>query len=78
MSFVKPKYLIILPLLLAAMPAQAYIGPGMGAGAISVVLGVLASIFLAFLAVLWYPFKRLLKQRKKRSQVNPGEASDPS
>jgi hypothetical protein len=47
-----------------AAPAAAYIGPGVGAGAIAVVLGVIASVFLALFAILWYPFKRMLKRRK--------------
>ena len=45
--------------------AMAYVGPGLGAGAISVVLGVLGSIFIALFAILWYPFKRFLKKIKK-------------
>ena len=49
---------------LLATPAYSYIGPGAGAGTIAVVLGVLASVFLAFVAILWYPLKRLLKKRK--------------
>lgn len=47
-----------------ASPAHAYIGPGAGAGTIAVVLGILASIVMAFLAILWYPLKRLLRRRK--------------
>lgn len=46
-----------------------YIGPGLGGGVISVVLGVLVSLFLALVAIVWYPFKTLIKkfkQRKKR------------
>ena len=50
--------------LLSAAPAQAYIGPGASAGTVAVVLGVLASIFMAFIAVLWYPIKRLIRKRK--------------
>ncbi|MEM6971428.1 MAG: hypothetical protein AAF577_01385 [Pseudomonadota bacterium] len=48
----------------AATPAAAYIGPGVGAGTIAVVLGVLGAIAMAFVAVLWYPIKRLLKRKK--------------
>ena len=58
-----------------ATPAFAYIGPGAGAGTIAVVLGVLASIFLAFVAILWYPIKRLLKKRKRNSN-SVGKRSD--
>lgn len=39
-----------------------YIGPGLGAGAIAVILGVIASIFVGLFAILWYPFKRLFKK----------------
>ena len=49
---------------LLSAPAQAYIGPGAGAGVIAVVFGVIGSIFLAFVAILWYPIKRLLKRGK--------------
>lgn len=51
--------------------AHAYIGPGAGAGTIAVVLGVIASIFLAFVAILWYPLKRFIKGRssKKAEEV---------
>jgi len=49
------------------IPAQAfaYIGPGLGAGAIGAVLGVLGSIFLGLFAIVWYPIKRLMKKRRK-------------
>ena len=48
--------------------AQAYVGPGLGAGTLALVLGFIGSIFLALFAVLWYPFKRVLqKVRLKKS-----------
>ena len=47
--------------------AQAYIGPGMGAGAIAAVLGTVAAIFMAFVALLWYPLKGMIKGNKKKS-----------
>lgn len=55
--------------------ALAYIGPGVGAGAIGAVLGVIGSIFLALFAVIWYPIKRLLKRgkQKQRSDENNSE-----
>ena len=49
---------------LTAVPAHAYIGPGTGVGTIVVVLGVLASVVMAFFAILWYPIKRVIKKRK--------------
>lgn len=52
-------------LFLQALPAAAYIGPGVGAGAIAAVIGVIGSILLAIVAVVYYPIKRMMKGRKK-------------
>jgi hypothetical protein len=54
----------LLALLQLPMAAHAYIGPGAGAGVIAIVLGILSSIFLAFVGILWYPIKRLIKAWK--------------
>jgi hypothetical protein len=62
-----------------ATPAHAYIGPGVGAGAIAVVFGVIASIFLGLLAILWYPIKRLFRQLKapaKKSEQGDQEPNE--
>jgi MFS superfamily sulfate permease-like transporter len=42
--------------------AFAYIGPGVGSGAVAVVLGILAALFLALVGIIWYPMKRRLKR----------------
>lgn len=47
--------------------AHAYIGPGLGAGSVGVVLGIIGSIILALLAIVYYPIKRTLKRKKKKS-----------
>lgn len=52
--------MIVTPML--AGSAQAYVGPGLGAGAIAVVLGLVGSLFLAVFAIFWYPLKRLFKK----------------
>lgn len=64
-------------LLLALTPgaAQAYLGPGLGMGAIGVALGVVGSIFLAIISVIWYPFKRLIRRLRRRPPPSP--ADDP-
>jgi hypothetical protein len=68
--------LLVAVSVLAASPAAAYIGPGAGAGTIAVVLGVLAAIIMAFFAILWYPLKRLLKNRKvTKASVPPRNPS---
>ena len=60
-------------LLVEPTMAQAYIGPGLGAGVISAVLGFVAAVAMAFVAVVWYPVKRLFKKRKPAS----GPATEP-
>lgn len=58
------QLLVLLGLTVTCFPAHAYIGPGIGAGTIAVVLGVLGAIVLAVFSILYYPIKRLLKNRK--------------
>ena len=54
--------------------AFAYIGPGLGAGTVGVILGVIGSIFLALFAIFWYPLKRLFKKFKKPQPEVENEA----
>ena len=56
---------IALIVFMISTPAYAYIGPGLGAGTVGVILGVLGSILLALFAIFWYPIKRLFKIGKK-------------
>ncbi|WP_233252520.1 hypothetical protein [Maritimibacter sp. 55A14] len=56
--------------------ALAYIGPGLGAGAIAAVLGVVGSIFLAVFAVLYYPIKRMLRKRRGEAKTEADEAAE--
>ncbi len=44
----------------------AYVGPGLGAGAIAAVIGILAGFFLLVLGFLWYPFKKLIRWIRSR------------
>jgi hypothetical protein len=62
-SLIKHKLFLAITLACASVSAEAYIGPGAGAGTIAVVLGVLASIVMAFFAILWYPIKRFFKRK---------------
>ncbi len=54
--------------LLSPIYAMAYVGPGLGAGTIGVVLGIIGSVFIALFALFWYPFKRFLKKIRKTDQ----------
>ena len=59
------KINLITLLLIISSPASAYIGPGMGGGVIAAVLGVVGAVLLALFGILYYPIKRMLKNRKK-------------
>lgn len=64
-----------LPLLLTATSALAYVGPGLGAGTIGVILGFLGSILLAIFALVWFPVKRMLKRRKADKSESSNQAT---
>jgi hypothetical protein len=61
--------MVAVGLLLIAGRAQAYIGPGVGAGLIATVMGILTAICLAVIAIVWYPIKRLLRRGTPSSNV---------
>ena len=67
----KPLFVFWLAVALLPVTAQAYVGPGVGAGTIAVVLGILTSIFLAFVGIIWYPIKRLIKGLKAKKGEGP-------
>ena len=60
------RFLPLVCLGLALVPgiAHAYVGPGLGVGAIAAVLGVVSAAFLAIFAVVYYPVKRALRKRR--------------
>jgi hypothetical protein len=41
--------------------AQAYVGPGLGLGAIASVFAFLGAVVLGVVGFVWYPIKRLLR-----------------
>jgi hypothetical protein len=54
-----------LALVLSPASVQAYVGPGMGAGAVAAVLGVLAGLLVVVVVVVgvvWYPLKKLARR----------------
>lgn len=57
-------------------PAYAYVGPGMGAGTFAVALGIIGSIFLALFAIIYYPFKRMLKRKKTAKDEEKARTED--
>ncbi|MFW5870129.1 MAG: hypothetical protein ACOCVL_00545 [Candidatus Sumerlaeota bacterium] len=58
----KKHILLLCLMVLSPGIAQAYIGPGIGAGTVGIILGFIASILLALFAIFWYPIKRLVRK----------------
>lgn len=52
---------------------MAYIGPGMGGGAIVAVIGFFAAFFLAIFGIIYYPIKRAIKNKKNKKSMNKPE-----
>ena len=71
------KLILFLFLFLISLPSYAYIGPGMGGGVIAAIVGFFAAILLGLWAILYYPIKRTLKNRKdkKMSLINSNDES---
>ena len=58
--------MVTLCLLLTPTIASAYIGPGLGLGVVSSVLGILAGFLMLVIGVVWYPLKRLYRYFKNK------------
>ena len=63
------KSILIISLFFISMPSYAYIGPGMGGGAIAAIVGFFAAILLGFWGILYYPIKRALKNRNDKKML---------
>lgn len=71
-----PLALLLLAALLLPAEAQAYVGPGLGLGALGAIAGVIFSILLAIMAVFWYPIKRMFGLGKKKPTANEDDPLD--
>lgn len=43
-----------------------YLGPGLGSGALLIVIGVIALVVLTLFTLFWFPIKRLFKRLSKK------------
>ena len=59
--------LAALLVLIIPAPAWAYMGPGLGMGAVMTSLGVIGAILLGLFSILWYPAKRLIRRMSRRN-----------
>ena len=44
----------------------AYIGPGVGGGAIAATIGIIVAILASLFGLIWFPVKKFLKTRKEK------------
>lgn len=55
--------------LIAISPyAYAYLGPGIGGGALAATLGIIIALFAAVFGLIWFPLKRFFKKRKEKKE----------
>jgi hypothetical protein len=75
LSFINISILILLLTILIPQPIMAYVGPGTGITAIGAFFAIVASIIAALFGFIWYPIKRLLRNRKlsKSNKTKEGE-----
>lgn len=73
------QVLAIASLLSLAAPgtAAAYVGPGLGVGAIAAFFGAVLAVLLAIVGVVWYPLKRMFGRRKGREGADDGPPGGP-
>ena len=57
---------LLICFLLYSPLALAYIGPGLGAGMVATVLGLLVGLMMLLVGIVWYPLKRLFRRLKLR------------
>ncbi|MGL4824317.1 MAG: hypothetical protein ACRC2W_15330 [Plesiomonas shigelloides] len=58
----------VFALMISAMPAMAYVGPGAGLTAIGTMIAVIAIIMLAIVGFVWYPLKRAMRKKKANTE----------
>lgn len=63
---------LLVALTVMAPPVQAYVGPGLGLGALAVIIGILVSILIAVIAIVWYPLKRRMAARSSAPKNDGG------
>ena len=54
--------------------SQAYIGPGAGLTAIGAFLALIAAVVLTIVGFVWFPVKRMLRQRRQAAAPPPDTA----
>lgn len=68
--------LLLLCSTLAAMPAQAYLGPGGAVSSVGALLALIGAVLLAVIGFVWFPLKRMLKGGPKTVDEDDDESEN--
>lgn len=61
--------IIITAYFIISSHALAYIGPGLGVGAITITIGFLLSIIILIFSLIYFPIKIIIKKIKNKRKV---------
>ena len=70
--------LCVIVLAFGAMPAAAYIGPGLGLGVIASIFGAIAAFLMMIAGLVWYPVKIMLRKRREKKASASAPAATPN
>lgn len=70
------RYPVFLLAVSASPACLAYVGPGLGAGVLGVIIGLVASVLIALFSIIWFPLKRLFTHKKKQSDATDWKSED--
>ena len=73
MSKITTLILLTLLLLTQISTAMAYVGPGAGISVLGSLLSILATIFVAIGAIIFWPLRKYIKRRKARRETSAGK-----
>lgn len=68
-SLISIAICVLLLVIFVQQPALAYVGPGTGIAALGALLAIIVGVVAALFGFLWFPVKRLLKQRRAARQA---------
>ena len=64
-SLISLAIAVLMLVIFVQQPAMAYVGPGTGIAALGALLAIIVGVVAALFGFLWYPMKRMIKQRKE-------------
>ena len=72
-DLLKLMILIFISINAQIIPAYSYVGPGMGAGLISIIVAFILCVVGIFVAIIWLPIKKMYLKFKKTNQTDPNK-----